>query len=345
MRSFTGIMFEAGQAFSFYAIRNPDSIMVRRLFSISSGAVGYTPATMPTDQLFKALLKAFLQELIELFLPQLAPKIDFQQVEFLDKELYTDTRQGNRREPDLVAKVNTHEGIPEILLLHCEIQAKRERGFPYRMFEYYALLRLRHQLPVYPIALYLTPNTGGLHKEVYEEHLFEADILRFEYEALGLPDLSADEYLERGSPLASALSALMHSSHWDRVHHKLQSLRRVAVSEIDEGRKSLLVNVIESCLQLSAGERVQFNELVEASEEVREMLTIYEERGIEKGIEQGIIRGKREVLLRMMRSKFGELPDEVIRKLENLTDNDLLDELSVRLLIASTLEEMDLEAL
>jgi hypothetical protein len=141
--------------------------------------------------------------------------------------------------------------------------------------------------------------------------------------------------------------------HWDRVHHKLLSLQRVVLSNLDEARKSLLVNVIESYLQLDEVEVVQFNELVASSdaEEVREMMTIYEERGIEKGIlqgieqgiEQGITRGKRELLLRQMRSKFGELPDKVVQKLEQLTDNDLLDELSVRLLMANTLEEMGLE--
>jgi hypothetical protein len=320
---------------------------------------------MLTDQLFKALLKAFLKELMELFFPNIAKRLNFQQIEFIDKELFTDPMQGNRREPDLVAKVNTNEGEPEILLIHCEIQAKREREFPYRMFEYYALLRLRHQLPVYPMVLYLTPGTDGLHKETYTEQVFDEEILRFGYHAIGLPDLSADEYLESENPFASALSALMHSSRWDRVRRKWLSLQRVATSGLDEARKSLLVNVIESYLQLSEVEVVQFNQLMETtgSEEVREMMTIYEERGIAKGIaqgieqgiaqgieqgvaqgiEQGIARGKREILLRQMRSKFGSLPDEVVQKLEGLTDNDLLDELSLRLLMANSLEEMGLE--
>jgi hypothetical protein len=72
---------------------------------------------MPTDQMFKSVLKSFFQDIIELFLPYIARRLNFQQVEFIDKELYTDTQQGNKREPDIVAKVNTYDGEPEILLL------------------------------------------------------------------------------------------------------------------------------------------------------------------------------------------------------------------------------------
>ena len=48
------------------------------------------------------------------------------------------------------------------------------------------------------------------------------------------------------------------------------------------------------------------------AKEIRDMITIYEQRGIEKGIEQGIeqgiLRGKKDTLLHLMQSKSGELP-------------------------------------
>jgi len=311
---------------------------------------------MPTDQLFKALLRAFLKELVELFFPLVAQRIDFKQVEFIDKELFTDLADGNRREPDMIAKVNTVEGEHEILLIHCEIQSRREQDFPFRMYEYYSLIRQRYKLPVYPIVIYLSAGTGGLHEEYYNETVFDEEFLHFRYHAVGLPDLSADDYLERANPLAAALSALMRSDKWSKVRHKLLSLQQIAVSEIDDARRSLLANVIESFLPLSARDEVEFKELAATeSEEVLEMISIYEERGIqqgieqgiqqgiEQGIEQGITRGKREVLLRLMQAKFGPLPKEIVQKVESITENDLLDDLSVRLLIANSLEEMSLE--
>jgi hypothetical protein len=51
---------------------------------------------------------------------------------------------------DLIAKVATKEGEPELILIHVDIEHPWRSTFPYRMFEYYALLRLRHRLPVFP---------------------------------------------------------------------------------------------------------------------------------------------------------------------------------------------------
>lgn len=320
---------------------------------------------MSTDQLIKELIKAFPSELLELFLPHIAERIDFRRIEFIDKEVFTDVQEGHRREPDIVVKVYTKEGQPELLLFHIEIQSQRQRRFPYRMFEYYALLRLRHRLPVYPIVIYLTPGTGALHIETYEEELFGHRILHFEYDAIGLPDLSAEEYLDSENPLAPALSAVMRSDKLSKAMRKLLSLKRVLAKEIDEARKSLLVNVVEEFLPLKGEDEVEFNQLVVTTQsvEVIEMMTVYEERGIQKGIEKGIaegiekgiaegvemgmargiLEGKKETLLDQLRQKFGELPEAVearVRAIETLNE---LDGMLRQILTANSLTEMGLE--
>lgn len=164
---------------------------------------------MPQDQWFKELLQAFFREFLELFFSAVAARLDFARVTFLDKEAFTDWPEGARREADLVAQVYTLDGQPELILVHTEIQTQRRGEFPYRMFEYYALLRLRYKSPVFPIVVYLAPGAGGLVKETYAETLFGEAILTFVYNAVGLPDLEADDYFERDNPLAPAFSALM----------------------------------------------------------------------------------------------------------------------------------------
>jgi hypothetical protein len=72
----------------------------------------------------------------------------------------------------------------------------------------FSLLRLRSKEPVLPLVLYLAPGTGGLVQEKYTESLFGIDIQTFSYTAVGLPDLSAEEYLEKENILAPALSSL-----------------------------------------------------------------------------------------------------------------------------------------
>lgn len=66
------------------------------------------------------------------------------------------------------------------------------------------------------------------------------------------------------------------------------------------------------------------------------MITTYEQRGIEKGIEQGIeqgiLRGKQQALLRLSRSKFGELPPGFTVAVEAVATEEELDALLERIL-------------
>ena len=81
--------------------------------------------------------------------------------------------QGEQREADLAAQVYTLDGDPEIILAHIEVEGRRRKTFPARMFEYYMLFRLRYHLPVYPIVIYLSRGAGGLTVEHHEERLFD----------------------------------------------------------------------------------------------------------------------------------------------------------------------------
>jgi hypothetical protein len=212
-------------------------------------------------------LRAFFREFLELFFPEVAARLDFARVVFLDKEVFTDVPEGSRRELDLVAQVYTQEGTPELILLHIEVQAQREREFPYRMFEYYALLRLRYKVPVFPVAVYLVAGIDGLS---------------------------------------------------------------------DEARKSLLINIIETYMRLSETEEEEFRRLIRQEElqEVTHMLTIYEERGI--------IKGKRDALLKQLRFKFGDVPEAVAAKVQAIDTEAALDALLERVLQATTLADMGL---
>ena len=291
---------------------------------------------MAHDALFKELLRAFFREFLELFFPDAAERLDFSRVSFLDKELFTDLPEGSRRELDLLAQTYTRDGEPELILVHVEVQARREREFPYRMFEYYALLRLRHRVPVFPVVIYLSPGAGGLMREQYAEAIFGRDVLTFRYDCVGLPDLSADDYLERENPLAPALSALMKPAGAGRALQKALALRQTLLGSVDEARQSLLVNLVETCLKLDAAEEQAFRQVVGQQElgEVRRMLTIYEERGI--------IIGKRDTLLQQLRLKFGELPESVVARVQELDTSEELETLLARILTAGSLSEMGL---
>lgn len=305
---------------------------------------------MPHDQLWKQLLWAFFRDFMVLFFEDVARELDFDTAELLDKEHFTDLPTGKRRELDLVVKVHTRDGTPELILVHVEVQRRRTAGMSERMWEYYSMLRLRHRVPVFPVVVYLSPGAGGLRQETVEDLLFGRVVHRFSYAVVGLPDLPAERFLETPSALGPALSALMRSSGLTRVEHKLRALKRLARSDVDEARQSLLVHVVGTYLRLSASEESALERVMShpSHEEAREMVNIYEQRALKKGIQQGIeqgvaeglLQGQRRVLVNLLARRFGPVPPEIIARIEAITDSERLDELATRVLDARSLEDM-----
>jgi predicted transposase/invertase (TIGR01784 family) len=292
---------------------------------------------MGHDQLFKAVLERLLRDFLELFFPEVAARLDFETLRLHDKEVFANVPAGEVREADVVAQLQTRDGEPEIILVHVEVQARAETDFARRMFEYYALLRLHHRLPVFPIVLYLR---GGPESSVeeYREELFGKEQLRFRYRSVALARLSAEEYVG-ASPLGAALAALMRRGKTrDRLLFRREMLSRVLDSELDDALKYLLVNVIETYFRLSREEVERFRRLI-SGKEYRKMqeveLTYFDELEL-----KGVLKGKRETLLRQLTAKFGPLPEDAVAKIAAVSSASELDTYLDRVLTATSLEEI-----
>ena len=110
---------------------------------------------MGHDQFFKDFFRAFFRDFLELFYPEISARLDFGTLRFLEKELFTDFPEGSLREADVVAELETKNGVEELVVVHSEAQLRWERNFGERMFQYYALLWLRYRKPISPIVVYL----------------------------------------------------------------------------------------------------------------------------------------------------------------------------------------------
>jgi hypothetical protein len=91
------------------------------------------------DTPWKKILRLYFPQAIQFYFPELAKTIDWRKrPQFLDKELEQiapEADQGNRYVDKLV-RVWKLDGSSEWLLIHLEIQARKESGFPFRMLIY-----------------------------------------------------------------------------------------------------------------------------------------------------------------------------------------------------------------
>jgi hypothetical protein len=271
---------------------------------------------------------------------------------------------------DLVAKVPVEgEGPP--LLVHVEIETDFRSGMDHRLRQYYMQLHLRHELPVLPILVNLRGGRPGVHRGTLRD-VFDGKVTSvFHYRVLGLSGCRAKEWLARPEPIAWAFAALMRPGRWSRAELKLECLRRIAMSDVVGLRKQVLVDWVETYVQLTAQDALELQRLLdlEGNEEIKTMELTWlgqaEARGIEKGIEKGIERGKKEgkkegiaqgaetatrqavgrmrrVVLRQIEQRFGPVPKKMRQKIEAIDSLEPLADLAERVLVVDSAGELGL---
>jgi hypothetical protein len=297
------------------------------------------------DRLFKEFLQRFLPQFLNLFFPEEAAALNFATLRFVDKELVVNLPSQELRITDLVAEVETWQGEPEVIILHIEVEGRgalwARQTLPQRMSEYYALLRILRRQQVLPIALVLLPNVGGLSWQTYSEELLGHELLRFRYGQVGLRDLSAEGYLQQLEPVAAALATLMRAESESRAAVKLQALRTVAASDLREGDKLFLMELINTYLPTAVLTEAQGESMEqEILDQLLEIEETWGDKLREEGREEGQVIGKRALIVRMLALMFGELPAEAISYVNSITEDATFDQLTQRMLAAQHLEDV-----
>jgi hypothetical protein len=294
------------------------------------------------DPFSKSLIKLFFTEFLRLVDPESAPRLRSWEATFLDKEDFTDWPAGGRREMDLVAKVPV-EQEESPLLVHVEIETDFRSGMDHRLWEYYMLLRLRHALPVLPILVNLRGGQPGVHRGTLREGFDGKATAVFQYQVFGISGCRANEWLARPEPIAWAFAALMRPGSWSRAELKLECLRRIATSEVMGLRKQILVDWVETYVQLTGQDALELQRLLdlEGNKEIKTMELTWlgqaEARGLEKGIER-----MRRVVLRQVEQRFGTVPATVRQRIEAIDDLEPLAAVAERVLIAPSIADLGL---
>jgi predicted transposase YdaD len=295
------------------------------------------------DRLFKELLTTFFVEFLELFLPDVAAYLERDSVQFLDKEVFTDVTAGERYEADLVVQARFQEE-DSFFLIHLEHQAQNQPQFGKRMFRYFARLCEKHDLPVYPIALFSYNIPRRPEPNSYQVEFSNKVVLQFNYDVIQLNRLNWRDFVRNQNPVASALMAKMNIAPEERPRVKLECLRLLATLRLDPAKMQLISGFIDTYLQLNADEeallRAEIARIEPAEQEaVMQIVTSWMregieqglqqgrqeglERGIQLGLQQGLQQGRREgesaLILRLLTRRFGLIDFEIQDRIRQLS--------------------------
>jgi hypothetical protein len=304
------------------------------------------------DQHFKQLLQTCFGDLVRIVAPRVAPKLRLDRPTFLESELFTDVPDGEHRRLDLVAQVPSSRGDPELVLVHVEVEAQARRRMGLRLFEYAMQLWLRHRRPIVPIVVYLRGGKPDVTRQTERIKVFGRILMTFRYLAFGLSPSQAADYLKRPEPLAWALAALMRHRGLSPAQHRLACLRPTAAAKIDDARKFLLLNFVETYVSLDDSEQEEYETLLR-DERNREVAIMAEltlttnadslaHKHYVEGLEKGREHGQRELLLHLLTRRFGPLPEAARQRVQALTSSEELSRLAERVLDARSLDDLGL---
>ena len=292
------------------------------------------------DGLFKQLLSNYFLEFIDLMLPDLASFVAGCPFKFLDKEIYKDVLSGSKGEADLVAEFS-HEGIPS-LLVHVEIQSQRETDFSKRLFDYFCKLYARHNIPVYPVAVFAF--SGKTRQNKYFVDCADLQVVQFEYKPVNLNALDWRNYKELDSPVIAALMPKMKIAGSEQVVVKLECLKMLSRLHLSHSEINLVGAFIDIYLPLSSQENVELSHMIAEMrgierEGVMEIITSWEK----KGRQEGLLEGRQQTSVKwaciLIKQKFGQIPESVHEQLKPLTEAQLLS-LGENFSSFSSLEEL-----
>jgi hypothetical protein len=288
------------------------------------------------DQLFKDLFRSFFPDFVRLVAPGPAERLDLANATFLDKEAFTDWPRGRRRELDLLASVPLLSDSGRRALIHVEIEARANPRLGLRQAGYYMQLRLRHGLPVLPIAVCLKRGRPGPELVPVVDDQLGPELGCFRYYSFGLAGCKAEDYLGRPEPLAWALASLMRPERLSRAALKLACLRRIFSAPGTDLERFLLANCVETYVQLLPEEETELA-MLQSQEPDRQEAAMFL-----TWAEKMELKGMRQVVCRLLAQRFGPLSEEVSRKLEAISSFRKLERLADKILVAKSLDEMGL---
>ena len=242
------------------------------------------------DRLFKELLSTFFIDFLDLFLPQVASKIDRNSIQLLPQEVFNDVTSGEKKEIDLLAKVR-YKQQDTCFLIHVENQSYTETAFAKRMFKYFARLHEKYDLPIYPVVIFSFDEPKRAEPQNYSVIFGDLKVLEFQFVAIQLNRLNWRDFLTQPNPVAAALMSKMNIPTDERPQVKAECLRLLATLKLDPARMQLISGFVDTYLRLDDTEKQVFQATIstmglDEQEEIMEIVTSWQQEGAQKTREE-----------------------------------------------------------
>jgi hypothetical protein len=232
------------------------------------------------------------------------------------------------RRADLVIRYFAPSGVSEIL--HLEFQRSPDADLPLRMASYALRIRERYGQMPHQILILLDESPAAYRIP----SVFAEGPARLEYQILRLWEQNPQIILDSQRPGLIPLVALMGQPN--RIEERLEACASTLTTQIEskqEQENLLTLTVLLGSLQPNT------QNAIEAFIRSRRMVDLMESPLLQKWLNEAEQRGERQMLLRVLTRKFGNLPETVVETLSTIPDLERLGQLMDVAIDATSLDD------
>jgi hypothetical protein len=280
-----------------------------------------TLARNSLDAAWKDSLRLFFPHFLKMFHPGLASQADpSRPIRLLEQELRRIQRRAKvgKRLVDVLVELPLLEGGEAWLLVHVEVQGRKDPEFPHRMWVYHYRAYDLYRRPVVSLAI-LADSSPLWKPSCYQQSNYGCN-LSFEFPAFKLLELRSqlDDLESSDNPFALVVASHLRAQETNpdsamRLDRKVVLCRRLLNLGLSRDEVDGLFLIIDVILILESKLEYRFDQEVQKMENATE-LTVpnrWLEKGIKQGHKQGDKEAREEIAQRMIALDF-EL--EVISK-------------------------------
>jgi predicted transposase/invertase (TIGR01784 family) len=200
-------------------------------------------------------------------------------------------------------------------ILHLEFQTKLESTppLPLRMLDYWVRLYRLYRLPITQVVVLLLPPAP----ETVIETAFNLETTRHEYRVIRIWEENSEQFLNNQAllPLAPLTATTQPQGLLQQVVERVNQLKPQQRAEI-----SAYTQILAGLKYKKDLIRNLFREgMMRESVIYQEILAEGEQRGEQRGRQEGRQEGERSLILRQLTRRVGELPQQVLERIENLS--------------------------
>ena len=303
------------------------------------------------DSPWKDIIERIFEDFMKFFFSEVHDKIDWTRgYEFLDQELQKVVRKAvtKTRRVDKLVKVWLQNGDEALLYIHIEVQSQQDADFPERMFTYHYRLYDRYGPQVTSLAI-LGDNAENWRPRSYHYETIGSE-LSFCFSMVKLLDYNDKwEELEKSSnPFAMAvrvhLKALeTQKSSQQRLNQKKTLFKTLYQENYSEKNTKELLAFLDWVLTLPDELEQQFDDFVGQYEEAKKVgyVTTWERKGIEKGIEKGMLQKSHEYVNDILDTRFQRVPQTLVQTIQSIEDTALLSKLHREAVLVESIEKFE----